>query len=163
MSLLIIHSIGKEINFISKIINEKYPDSKIIEIKDLNKKNGFLSNLRNNYNAILSNNTLISPERVDFSDVNLILLGSPSTFGNISPAISTFIQNNDFSDKNVIIYTTTNSKQGTGVLKQMKKLVEKKGANVVNSFIIRVNDKTDRDLMVNTIKLLPQLDIDLYM
>lgn len=153
---------GKEIQYISNIIKDKY-NADIIEIKDLNRKNGFFNNLRNNYTALKNNYTKISPETVDFSKYNLILIGCPSTLGNISPALNTLLNNCDLNGKNVIIYITTNSSQGHNVLKQIKKQVDIKGGQVINSFIIRVNNKTKQELLVNTIQLLPQLDIDLYL
>ncbi|MBO7719577.1 MAG: hypothetical protein J6S29_05445 [Methanosphaera sp.] len=161
MSLLIVYSSGKKIQYISNIINERY-DSDIVEVKDLNRKKGFLNNIKSNYAAFRNNTTKITPEYVDFAKYNLILLGCPSTLGNISPALNTFIANCDFTGKNVMIYTTTNGTNATGVLKQIKKAADKKNANVVNSFIIRTNNKTDQELLINTVKLLPQLDIDLF-
>ena len=161
MSLLIVYSSGKKIQYISNIIHEKY-SSDIVEVKDLNRKKGFLNNLKNNFNAFRNNTTKITPEIIDLTEYNLILLGCPSTLGNISPAINTLIKNCDFKNKDVILYTTTNGTNGRGVLKQMKKEVDDKGANVINSFIIRTNNKTNQELLINTVKLLPQLDIDLY-
>jgi flavodoxin len=161
MSSLIAYSSGKNIQYISNIIKERY-DSDIVEIKDLNRKKGFFSNIRSNYNALRNNLTEITPESIDLSEYNLILLGCPSTLGNISPALNTFISNCDFNNKNVMIYTTTNGSNATNVLKQIKKAADKKGANVVNSFIIRTNNKSKQELLINTVKLLPQLDIDLY-
>lgn len=162
MSLIIIYSSGKEIQYVSNIINEHY-ESDIIEVKDLKRKNGFFNNIINNFNAFANNDTEISPEVIDFDDYNLVLLGCPSTLDNISPALNTLIKNCNLSGKNVIIFTTTRSTGGTNVLKQIKKAVENKGGNVVNSFIVRTNNKTEQEILVNTVRLLPQLDIDLYM
>ena len=161
MSLLIVYSSGKHIQYVSEIIQERY-DADIVEIKDLNRKKGFLNNIKSNYTAFRNNTTQITPESVDLSGYNLVLLGCPSTLGNISPALNTLIANCDFTGKDVIIYTTTNSTKATSVLKQIKQAVDDKGANVVNSFIIRTHNKSRQELLVNTVKLLPQLDIDLY-
>ena len=90
MSSIIIFSSNKKTKFISQIIQEKI-ESEIVEIKDLNKKSGILGNIKNNYNALRSNNTDIYPETIDLNGYDLIIVGSPSTFGGISPSISTFI------------------------------------------------------------------------
>lgn len=161
MTSIIIYSSNKKIKFITKIISEKI-NSKIVEIKDLNKKSGLFSNIKNNINALRSNETEIKPESIDLSKEDLIIIGSPSTFGNISPAISTFIDKNSFKNKNVIIFTTTNSRQGYDVLNQMKKKIEEKEGIIVNSFIMRVNNKSDEELKLNTLKVIKQLDLDLY-
>ncbi|HII08207.1 MAG TPA: flavodoxin [Methanosphaera sp.] len=161
MTSIIIFSSNNKTKFISEIIQEKiYAD--IIEIKDLNKKRGFLGNIQNNYNALRSNKTNIQPERIDLQGYDLIIIGSPSTFGGISPAISTFIDNNSFKNKNIIMFTTTNSRQGYDVLKNMKKKLESKGGIIVNSFIMRVNNKSEDELKINTLKIIKDLDLDLY-
>jgi len=161
MSSIIIFSSSKKMKIINKTLKEK-TNSDCIEIKDLKKKNGFLNNIKNNFNALRSQKTNIEPEKVDLEKYDLILLGSPSTLGSISPAINTFLDKNDFTNKNVIIYTTTNTGKGYDVLKQMKQKVEEKGGIVLNSFIMRVNNKSDEELKINTIKLIKDLDIDLY-
>lgn len=161
MTSIIIFSSNKKTKFISEIIQEKiYAD--ITEIKDLNKKRGFFGNLQNNYNAIRSNNTDIDPETIDLNSYDLIIIGSPSTFGTLSPAISTFIDKNSFKNKNIILFTTTNSRQGYDVLRSMKNKIETKGGNIINSFIMRVNNKSEDELKINTLKIIKELDLDIY-
>ncbi len=161
MTSIIIFSKNNKMKYVSSIIKEKtYSD--IIEIKDLERKSGFLGRFKNNYNALRSNKTRIEPETITLNDYDLILIGSPSTFGSVSPAISTFIEKNTFKNKNVIIYTTTNSRQGYEVLRQMKNKIEEKGGTIVNSFILRVNNKSDDEIKINTIKVIKELDLDLY-
>ncbi|MBR0471259.1 MAG: hypothetical protein IJI98_00995 [Methanosphaera sp.] len=161
MTSIIIFSSNKSIKIITTTLKEKL-ESDIAEIKDLNKKQGFLKNIRNNINALRSQETSIEPEIIDMTSYDLIILGCPSTLGGISPAIKTFISKNNFKDKNIIIFTTTNTGQGYDVLKQIKEKLEDKEAHIVNSFIMRVNNKSEEELKINTIKLIKQLDIDLY-
>ena len=161
MTSIIIFSSNKSIKIITTTLKEKL-ESDIAEIKDLNKKQGFLKNIRNNINALRSQETSIEPEIIDMTGYDLIILGCPSTLGGISPAIKTFISKNNFKDKNIIIFTTTNTGQGYDVLKQIKEKLEDQEAHLVNSFIMRVNHKSEEELKINTIKLIKQLDIDLY-
>ncbi|WP_288976126.1 flavodoxin [uncultured Methanosphaera sp.] len=161
MSVLVTYSSNNKIKIVSEFIANRI-DADSIEIKDLKRKNGFFNNIRNNYNAICLNQTEISPEVIDFTNYNLILLGTPSTCGNPSPAILTLIDNCNFKNKDVIIYTTTNSKQGTGVLNELKKRVEIRGGRIINSFIVRVNDKSNDELIRNTLKVLYELDLEIY-
>ena len=107
MSVLVTYSSNNKIKIVSEFIANRI-DADSIEIKDLKRKNGFFNNIRNNYNALCLNKTEISPEVIDFTNYNLILLGTPSTYGNPSPAILTLIDNCNFKNKDVIIYTTTN-------------------------------------------------------
>jgi flavodoxin len=161
MTSIIIFSSNKKTKFISEIIKEKI-DAEIVEIKDLNKKSGFIGNIKNNYNALRSNNTNIFPETIDLNSYDLIIIGSPSTFGGISPSISTFIEKNSFENKKIVIFTTTNSRQGYDVLKHMKKKIESKSGTILNSFIMRVNNKNDTEIKINTLKIIKELDLDLY-
>jgi flavodoxin len=161
MTSIIIYSSNREIKYITKIIQEKI-ESELVEIKDLNKESGFLGNIKNNYNAIRSHETNIYPETIDLNRYDLILIGSPSIFGGISPAISTFINNNSFKNKNVIIFTTTHTRQGYDVLNKMKSPIEEKGGNIINSFIMRVNNKSEEELTINTLKVIKKLDLDIY-
>lgn len=161
MTSIIIFSSNKKTKFISEIIQEKL-DANLVEIKDLNKKSGFIGNIKNNYNALRSNNTDIFPETIDLIGYDLIIIGSPSTFGGISPSISTFIEKNSFKNKKVVIFTTTNSGQGYDVLKHMKKKIESKGGTILNSFIMRVNNKSKTEIKINTLKIIKELDLDLY-
>ncbi|MCD7781736.1 MAG: flavodoxin, partial [Methanosphaera sp.] len=160
MNIIIAYSSSTKINFVSELIAQRI-DADTIEIKDLEVKKGLLNSVRNNLNAIRSTQTDITPESVDFSGYDLILIGTQSTFGNPSPAILTFINNCDFKNKDVIIYTTTNSSKGYGVLNVMKQNIEAKGGRVINSFIMRVNNKTQEELIISTLKLLNELDIDI--
>lgn len=161
MTSIIIFSSSKKNKIITRTLAEK-TESDLVEIKDLKKNNGFFNNIRNNFNALRSQQTNIEPETINLESYDLIIIGCPSTLGNISPAINTFISKNEFYDKNIIIYTTTNTGQGYDVLKQMKEKLERKGGHIINSFIMRVNNKSDEELKINTIKLIKQLDIDLY-
>lgn len=161
MSVIIVFSSGKEIRLISHVMAERI-ECETIEIKDLKRKNGIINNIISNYNAVRYNKTNIEPEHMNFDKNNLILIGTPSTMGNPSPAIITFIENNNFKNKNIILFTTTNSMQGHSILNDMKKRIEKKGGIIINSFIMRVNNKSEDELKNNTLLVLHKLDIDLY-
>ncbi len=161
MTSIILYSTNNKIRYISQIIQEK-TNSKCVEIKDLKKKTGFMGNLRNNFNALSSKKTDIEPEHIDLTSYDLILIGTPSTFGGISPAISTFIDKNSFKNKNIILFTTTNSRQGYDVLNKMKKKIENKEGKIINTFIMRVNNKNKEELKINTLKVIKELDLDLY-
>ncbi|MDD6286532.1 flavodoxin family protein [Methanosphaera sp.] len=162
MTVLVTYSTNKEIRIVSEFLAKRV-NGECIEIIDLKRKKGFFNSIRNNYNAMRSTKTEIQPSSIDLSKYNLILMGSPSTLGNPSPAILTFIDNCDFKNKDVIIYTTTHTRQGHGVLNDMKKRIESRGGRIINSFIIRVNDKTEEEIIRNTLRVIYALDLDLYL
>ncbi len=161
MSTLITYSTNDQTRFISKFIAKRI-NADLIEVKDLNKKTGVFNSLKDNYNALRLNKTSTNPKSIDIQKYDLILFGSPSQFGNPTPAMLSIIDNCDFNNKNIILYTTTNGKQGAKVLNTMKKKIEARGGIIVNSFILRVNNKTKQELITNTLKIIYELDLDLY-
>ncbi len=162
MSVLITYSTSNKIKVVSDVIAQRL-NADTIEIKDLNRKKGFMNSFRNNFNAIRSNQTEIRPSSIDFSEYDLIFIGSPASFRNPSPAILTLINNCDLRHKDVIIYTTTNaSRGGYSVLKTMKDRIEAKGGRIINSFIIRVNNKTEKELILSTLRVIHELDLEIY-
>lgn len=161
MPVLVTYSQNRKIKIVSEFLAERIK-AECVEIKDLKRKNGFFNNLRNNINAVRLNKTDIEPQSIDMSKYNLVLIGSPATLGNPSPAILTLIDNCDFTNKDVIIYTTTHTTQGHGVLKEMMKRIESRGGHVINTFIIRVNDKSKEEIIRNTLRVIYELDLDLY-
>lgn len=161
MTVLVTYSSNNKTRIVSEFIAKRV-NADCIEIKDLKRKNGFFNNIKSNFNAIRLNKTEIDPETIDLEKYELILLGTPSTLGNPSPAILTLIDNCNFKNKDVIIYTTTNSKQGTSVLNELKKQIEKQGGRIINSFIVRVNDKSEEELIRNTLKVIYELDLEIY-
>ena len=42
------------------------------------------------------------------------------------------------------------------------KKIEEKNAYILNSFIIKIGNKSDDELKINTLKVLKELDLDLY-
>ena len=159
MSSIIIYAEDPKTKFISEIISEKI-SSECVEIKEIRNNKGFLGNILDSLNN--HKNIEIKPKNIDLSNKYLILIGCQSHFGRPTPSILKFIKNNDFKSKNVIIFTTTTSRSDYDVLKALKKEVEKQSGNVINSFIMRVNDKNKNQLRINTIKLIKELDLDLY-
>ena len=44
----------------------------------------------------------------------------------------------------------------------MKKKIENNGGIILNSFIMRVNNKSENEIKINTLKIIKELDLDLY-
>ena len=73
-----------------------------------------------------------------------------------------FIKNNDFKNKNIIIFTTTSNKEAYKILKVMKQNVEQSNGEVINSFFMKTSNKNDDEILISTVKLVKKLDLDLY-
>lgn len=75
-----------------------------------------------------SNIADISPETIDLSTYETIYLGSPIWLYSPAPPIWQFAKNNDFTDKDVVLFNTFNSKFEESFIRDFESLVRSKGA-----------------------------------
>ncbi len=74
----------------------------------------------------------LKPLGVDLKDYDRIIVGSPTWWYKMAPAVLTFLSSNDFTGKVVIPFMTNAGWPGT-VIKDMTELVRKNGAKVENA------------------------------
>ena len=104
-------------------------EAEIEEIVDLKNRNGRFGFLKAGYDATRGNKTKIKETKNSPSDYNLIVIGTPVWNSRPASAISTYLQNNSFSGKNVAIFCTN---EGMGE----DKAIERTKALVSNGSII---------------------------
>lgn len=97
----------------------------ILELIDKKERNGIISIGIAGRDAIVGNLTELEPYKINLNDYNLILIGTPSWFRNITPAIRTFIAENDLSKKNIGLFATTNITGVDKALEQLAKIISK--------------------------------------
>jgi len=103
----------------------------LVEIRDLRKRKGPFGFLRGVRDALLGLNTEVAPSSFDLSKYELIILGTPVWSYGPTPALNTFLQTCNLTDKKVIIFVTS---RGTGYRRAIDILrgkVEAKGGKVV--------------------------------
>ncbi len=71
----------------------------------------------------------LKPLGVELSNYDRIIIGTPTWWYHMAPAVLSFLSNNDFTGKTVIPFTTNAGWPGS-VLKDMTTLAEKHGAKV---------------------------------
>ena len=79
----------------------------------------------------------ISPAVVNLHRYRLIFLGSPIWWYRPSPPLWTFVEKNDFSGKEVVLFNTFNSKFKTEPIKEFQREVEEKGGRLIDHIFIR--------------------------
>jgi len=79
----------------------------------------------------------ISPSVVDLHRYRLIFLGSPIWWYRPSPPLWTFVEKNDFSGKDVVLFNTFNSKFKAEPIKEFQREVEEKGGRLIDHIFIR--------------------------
>lgn len=80
----------------------------------------------------------LKPLGVELSNYDRIIIGTPTWWYRMSPAVLSFLSNNDFIGKTVIPFMTNAGWPGS-VLKDMTVLAEKHGAKVENGHEFRFN------------------------
>ncbi|MFH0918513.1 MAG: hypothetical protein V1830_05205 [Candidatus Omnitrophota bacterium] len=74
------------------------------QLIDQHKRTGLFSVFSAGKDAIASKTTVIDPLKHNPRDYDLILIGGPSWFGNVTPAVRTFIMQNDLSGKKIGLF-----------------------------------------------------------
>lgn len=81
----------------------------------------------------------IKPLKVDMAKYQLVFLGSPIWYHHPTAFIYTFVKNNDFTSKKVVLFYTYNGGISKEAMDQMKSLVEKQGGTVID--VIGMNSR----------------------
>lgn len=84
----------------------------------------------------------LKPLGVDLSKYDCIIIGTPTWWYHMSPAVLSFLSSNDFTGKTVVPFMTNAGWPGS-VIKDMTALAKKQGAKVENGHEFRFssNDK----------------------
>jgi len=79
----------------------------------------------------------ISPENIDMRKYRLVFVGSPIWWFRPAPPLWTFVEKNDFKEKNVILFNTFNSRFKSEEIELFQKEIEKKGGRLIDHIFIR--------------------------
>ncbi|MDD8049025.1 MAG: flavodoxin [Thomasclavelia sp.] len=89
-------------------------------------------------------------KKININDYQVIAIGTPTWWFTMAPAVKTFIEENDFTDKTVIPFMTNGGWPGH-VIKDMTNSL--KGATVINPMEIRF-DSNGGDKLITDSKLI---------
>jgi len=79
----------------------------------------------------------ISPEVVDMKKYRLVFIGSPIWWYRPAPPLWTFVEKNDFNEKNVILFNTFNSRFKSEEIDKFREEIEKKGGRLIDHIFVR--------------------------
>jgi len=79
----------------------------------------------------------IKPEVVDMGKYRLVFIGSPIWWYRPAPPLWTFVEKNDFKEKNVILFNTFNSRFKSEEIEKFRGEIEKKGGRLIDHIFIR--------------------------
>ena len=89
------------------------------------------------------NLTQIEPLKLNPNDYDIILIGTPSWFGNVTPAVRTFATKYKLTGKKIGVFGTAHLTGVENALKQLAELVAKEGADKVPALPLRHRDLTE--------------------
>ena len=95
------------------------------EIVDLKDRKGWIGFLKSGFDATIGRETRIAEMKKSITNYDLVVMGTPIWNSRPTPAIRTFIIQNDFSERNVAIFCTCEGMGQDKIIKRIKALIPK--------------------------------------
>jgi flavodoxin len=95
-------------------------------VKDYKKRSGTIEMLCTLYQVLLAKPSHIKRLKVDMSQYDLIILGTPVWMMRLASPMRALINSEKYSLKKIAFFCTENSSGGTGVFRSMEELCEKR-------------------------------------
>lgn len=92
----------------------------------------------------------IKPFNKDFSGYNRVFVGCPVWFGMPTPEFNAFVEQADFSGRQVVVFVTLGGGSPDKALKTMTEKIEAKGGKIVSSFYVRTKNASTNDIVNKT-------------
>jgi flavodoxin len=128
----------------------------IVEIKDLKNREGGWGFFTAALGSMFNTHTKIDPEHIDLAPYGAVIIGSPVWAGRPAAAIRTFIAQNRFGDKKVVMFTTTNVFENKGSQSRTENMVVRSGGRVAGYFQVAATEKINEEKTVRSQELIAQ-------
>ena len=152
---------------------QNHLNADLLAIKDLKDREGTWGYITAAFDVIFNRHTPIEPEKIDFSSYQSLVVASPIWNWKISTPIHTFLDDNKFDGKKVVLITNANihimkyeqyGDDASFVKKFLKDYLRGKkkaaqsvfmtsGGEYAGHYHIETKEKTDRDIIGQTLKL----------
>lgn len=140
-------------------------NAELRQIKDRNSRDGGLGIIGAMLKINLGMQTDTEPEKIDVSAYENIIVSAPVWASKPGLAMKTFIENNRFDGKNVILFMTSDSFMEEKYQEKHRQLVRDSGGRVVGYFQVQACDivdkkkvpRTKEKIVEETLKLVPQI------
>jgi len=90
-----------------------------------------------NFDALYQKPAVIEPETIDISNYDLIIIGSPIWYFRPAPPLWTFVENNNFQGKAVILFNTFNSRFKSEHINEFQQLINNRGGRFLDHAYVR--------------------------
>ncbi|MBD3246034.1 MAG: hypothetical protein GF333_03390 [Candidatus Omnitrophica bacterium] len=107
---------------VARKIAERF-DADLERLIDTRKRTGPFAVAVAGKDAVAGNRTVLKPLQADPGEYSLILIGTPAWFGNVTPAVRTFVAEYDIAEKTAGLFGTTNLTGIEAALDQLAGLI----------------------------------------
>ena len=160
-TLIIYYSQGGTTELVAKTL-AKNLRANMVRIHDLKNREGFKNKLFASINAFRESKTDIVPAKVDISEFDTIIFGTPTWAGNPTPAILTIIDRCNLTGKDVMLFATMDSNRGDTNIERLEEKVKMRGGRVIESFTIATKNKSREKLVTDTEAIIEIKDLKMY-
>lgn len=99
-------------------------------LQDKKNRHGFMGVLGAAKDGIQKKTTQLEPLKFNPEKYSVIVIGTPTWFGNMTPAIRTYLQQNKAQLNNIAVYSTSGSTPPDKIVAEIEKITGKKVVNV---------------------------------
>ncbi len=92
----------------------------------------------------------IKPFNKDLSGYDRVFVGCPVWFGMPTPEFNAFVEQVDFSGKQVVVFVTLGGGSPDKAIKTMTEKIEAKGGKIASSFFVRTKNASTNDIVNKT-------------
>ena len=160
-TLIIYYSQGGTTELVAKTLAQNLR-ADMVRIHDLKNREGFKNRLFASINAFRENKTDIVPARVDLTNYDTVIFGTPTWAGNPTPAILTIIDRCNLTGKDVMLFATMDNNRGDTNIERLEEKVKMRGARVIESFSITTKNKSPEKLISDTEAIIEMKDLMMY-
>jgi len=118
------------------------------------------------FNAVVDSQdkrAVISPEEVDLSAYDTLFIGAPIWGYSPAPPVWQFVENNELTNKKVVLFSTFNSSFKQKYIDEFQAVVEAQGGNFISHLYIRrgriLVQMSNEDLLSKAREKLEKLDL----
>ena len=145
-SLVVFYSLTGKTKLVSRVIAEAL-DAKLLEIKETKSRRlGLFIYLTGGFAAVMNRGSRIIPLDVNLKQYETIFIGSPNWASRPTPAINSFIYENDFGGQSIVPFFTMGGNNSDKALANITTKIETSQGKVVGSFAIQSYDLTDEEI-----------------
>ena len=170
-TLIVYYSRTGKTKLISETLKKQF-DADLMQVSDLKDRVGTWGYITSAFDAIFNRHTQIEPQKIDFSAYQSIIVASPVWNWKLCTPIHTFLDKNEFNGKKVVLITNANihimkyeqyDDDASFIKRFLKKYIRGKkktaqsvfmagGGNYVGHYHIETQEKTNEEIIENTLK-----------